>query len=147
MKEKNIFCFTDFLLLLGIGFIVYSFKRNPLFAFIGACCLFAIVAICLLEKFLHITKSKVESKSNVCVLDEDSDEVKQNFVGEKYGVDGVKNKDGVFKLCTGTHIIIDENGKIKTKSLTGKLVNLFWGGFLKNAPDDHWKGLFSCDVK
>ena len=147
MKEKNIFCFTDLLLFLGIGLIVFSIKKNPSFAVVGGVLLIIIFLICLLEEFLHITKSKVESKSNVCVLDEDSDEVTKNFVGEKYGVDGVKNKDGVFKLCTGTHIIIDENGKIKTKSLTGKLVNLFWGGFLKNAPDDHWKGLFSCDVK
>ena len=147
MKKLNVFRFTDFLLFLGIGLIVFSIKKNPLFAFIGVCCLFVIAVICLLEKFLHITKSKVESKVGVCVLDEDSDEVKQNFVGEKYGVDGVKTSKGVYKFCTGTHVIIDEKGNVKTKSLTGKLVNLLWGGYLKTAPDDHWKGLFSCEVK
>lgn len=147
MKEKNVFYFMDLLLLFGIGFILYSFKKSVFFAIVGVGLLIIIFIICLLEKFFHITKSKVESKSNVCVLDEDSDEVKQNFIGEEYGVDGVKTKDGVFKLCTGTHIVIDEKGNIRTKSLTGKLVNLFWGGFLKKVPDDHWKTLFACNVK
>ena len=60
------------------------------------------------------------------------------------GVDGFKVSGKVFKACSGTHIVIDNTGKITTKALSGKFANTVRGGFISSAPDESWELLFKA---
>lgn len=154
MKKLNVFRFFDWSIL--VSFVVFLFALLQKKHFIGVVSLIAFGGFivlfglfCLVQRYIcHLTLSKIETKTPICVLDENSDEVTQNFIGERYDVDGIKTKKGVYKIVTGTHVFIDEHSNVKVKGFTSKIANrLGHGGILPNCPDDHWKGLFSCEVK
>ena len=63
---------------------------------------------------------------------------------EHYGFDGIKANGKVFKAANGTHIVVKKDGSVKTKALTGKMVNAIRGGVLATAPDDCWNELFKA---
>ena len=63
---------------------------------------------------------------------------------EHHGFDGVKAGGKVYKVANGTHIVVKKDGSIKTKALTGKMVNAIRGGVLTTPPDECWEPLFKA---
>lgn len=65
--------------------------------------------------------------------------------GKKHhGFDGIKANGKVYKVSNGTHIVVKKDGTVRTKSLTGKIVNALRGGVLTAAPDECWEPLFKA---
>ena len=50
----------------------------------------------------------------------------------------------VFKARNGTHIVVNKDGSVTTKSITGKLFNSFLtnAGYITERPDSGWDPLF-----
>ncbi len=93
-------------------------------------------------------KAKVTNKSGkpIYVKPEDGSEplvVKPRT--EQYDIDGVKVNGKVYKATDGTHIVVNADGTVTTKSLTGKFLNKFGGGYLSAPPDNGRKPLFNTD--
>lgn len=60
------------------------------------------------------------------------------------GVVGIKVSGKVFKICSGTHVIIDNKNRIKTKAITDKITNTIIDGKIETAPDESWNLLFNA---
>lgn len=92
-------------------------------------------------------QSKIENESGTIIhtkSEEGCDVMELSAGGSRYDIDGVKVKDKVYKLSDGCHGVVQEDGTVKVKSLTGKFVNSVMGGVLTTPPDSCWDELFKA---
>lgn len=102
----------------------------------------AIFAI--LYVFLQETKLTNATGEPVFVKPEEGDNAEEVAPNAKrYGLDGVKTGDAVYKLTDGTHANVTQTGKVSIQSVFGTLMNLAMGGGKLTAPPNQgWKNLF-----
>lgn len=63
--------------------------------------------------------------------------------GVMYGIDGLRTPNGrVYKVCDGCHAVVRDDGSVRVKSLTGRIINSARGGYLDKSPDSGWDRLF-----
>ena len=91
-------------------------------------------------------QTKVENKSENDIAAKPENDTEPAMVAkgsEMYDIDGVKSDGKVFKAVDGTHIVVNKDGSIWTKSVIGKFFNLGKGGYLSTSPDSTWDKLFN----
>lgn len=141
MKKLNYYYGMDACMAL---FVVLLFCKNIK----GSWAVATVVAFALLFVLAYTSKAKVtnESEKTVKAKPEDACEPLLDVApgAEHYGFDGIKANGKVFKAANGTHIVVKKDGSVKTKALTGKMVNAIRGGVLASPPDSCWNKLFDC---
>ncbi|MBR5782007.1 MAG: hypothetical protein IKY27_08535 [Bacteroidales bacterium] len=141
MKKLNYYYGMDACMAL---FVVLLFCKNIK----GSWAVATVVAFALLFVLAYTSKAKVnnESEEAVKAKPEDACEPLLDVApgAEHYGFDGIKANGKVFKAANGTHIVVKKDGSVKTKALTGKMVNAIRGGVLASPPDSCWNKLFDC---
>jgi len=148
MKKFNIYYLFDVLSALAIVFLCFG-KKDKLFIF-GSAVLFITVGILvILELFekTQLTQTVVTNNSDKTVMikpenGSEPEELAPHSAVE--GADGINVDGKVFKACSGTHVVIDQNRKITTKALSGKFANFIRGGYITTAPDAGWNNLFKA---
>ena len=107
-----------------------------------------VVTGAVLFVMAYYSKTKVTNKSDRLIKAKPEDVGKPLIDvapgAEHYGLDGVKSNGKVFKARNGTHIVVKEDGSVRTRSITGKLFNSFLtnAGYIKKRPDGGWDPLF-----
>ncbi len=148
MKRKikaNLYAVTDITILITVLlFCLFIVKKTSSLPFV----LMSIIAGVFWGTQAAFGKAKVTNNSGkpIYVKPEDGSEslvVKPRT--EQYDIDGVKVNGKVYKATDGTHIVVNADGTVTTKSLTGKFLNKFGGGYLSAPPDEGWKPLFNTD--
>lgn len=141
MKKLNYYYGMDACMAL---FVVLLFCKNLK----GSWAVATVVAFALLFALAYTSKSKVTNESDMAIKakPEDACEPLIDVAAgtDHYGFDGIKAGDKVFKAANGTHIVVKKDGSIKTKAITGKLVNVIRGGVLNTPPDSCWEPLFKA---
>ncbi len=143
--EVNLYGIADFaiaiIVILLCLFIAKKIGAKP-FIITG----FVSSTLVVAQIFFGKTKVTNNSGKPIYVKPEDGSEpVKVDAGAEQYDIDGIKVNDKVYKATDGTHIVVNADGTVKTKSLTGKFLNKFGGGYLSAPPDEGWKPLFNTD--
>ena len=141
MKKLNYYYGMDACMAL---FVVLLFCKNLK----GSWAVATVATFALLFTLAYTSKSKVtnESGETVKAKPEDACEPLLDVApgAEHYGFDGIKAAGKVFKAANGTHIVVKKDGSIRTRSITGKMVNAIRGGVLASAPDECWDELFKA---
>lgn len=141
MKKINLYYGIDFIAVAIICIAFYK-KVNYEYAYILLVILVVLLLIAKNQSATVINKSKFV----IFGKHEDNDsELVEIKPGETVSnIDGVKVEGRVFKAVNGTHITIKADGRIKTHSITGRILNKIRGGYLDNAPDSDWDWLFNA---
>lgn len=146
MKKINIYYVFDVLLALSILFLFLSRKHvNFLYGSFGAVVITGILVLLEMKEKTQLTPTIVKNDSDNNVLykpenDSTLKELKPHTSVE--GVDGIKVSGKVFKACSGTHVVINGDDSITTKSITGKIANTIRGGYITSSPDAGWDDFF-----
>ena len=96
-------------------------------------CVWGSLAITGLLGFIQMIlgKTNIENKSGETIYtksEEDCDATELLPGNSRYDIDGVKIKKTVYKVCDGCHAVVHEDGSVKVKSVTGKIINSVCGG-------------------
>lgn len=89
-------------------------------------------------------KAKIENESGETIYtkgEEDCDATELLPGNSRYDIDGVKVKGTIYKVCDGCHAVVHEDGSVKVKSITGKIINSVCGG---NVDINSWDNLFKA---
>ena len=89
-------------------------------------------------------KAKIENESGETIYtkgEEDCDTTELLPGNSRYDIDGVKVKGTIYKVCDGCHAVVHEDGSVKVKSITGKIINSVCGG---NVDINSWDNLFKA---
>lgn len=141
MKKLNYYygidaCMAFFILLMFCKNTKYSWHVGTVI--VGV--IFLIMAYC--------SKTKVTNKTNN-YINAKPENAKEPIIGvapgtDHYGFDGIKVGNKVFKARNGTHIVVNKDGSITTKSIAGKMANSFLtnAGYITERPDSGWNPLF-----
>lgn len=142
--KRNLFALTDIfaviVVLMGVSYYFTKEKNLLVASFIG---IGGVAVTGLLQ--LVSGQSRIENKSGKTVhvkLENGSDAVELLPGEEMYGIDGVRSYNTVYKLGDCVHGVVDENGNIRIKSITGNLINHTNGCALSSPPDEGWDNLF-----
>lgn len=145
-KEINLYPIADIALIITIiVFILLIANKAAPKHLSGAMflCIESTLLIALVQAVLGKNKVFNESEQPITAKPDKSDlPVVINPSQSMVEVDGVKVNGKVFKISDGTHVVIDKDGNIRTKSLIGKFLNKIHGGNLTTPPDSGWKALF-----
>ncbi len=148
LKKVNWYRVEDVIVMVGVLlFILVLCKKMDVITFLfsetGVFLLCVLVVFLLKKNYIGDTVVENETEHDIYSKDEESSNVVVIPSHERVsGIDGIKVDGVVYKLCSGTHVVVKENGKVRTKSLTGKLVNNTRGGKISSPPDEGWNNLF-----
>ena len=148
MKRFNIYYLFDCMLALATVSFFLS-KRDIKFLY-GAIILVIVTGILVWlesKEKTQLTQTVVTNNSDNTIKFKPESESEPGDISPHSsvkGVDGIKVSGKVFKASSGTHVVIESNGKIKTKSLSGKVANTISGGYITSAPDPSWQHLFDA---
>ena len=148
MKKINIYCIFDILILTACVFFILSKKDVRYLYGAGSFVIITIILVWLeMNKETQLTDTVVTNDSDSTVFfkpenDSEPKEIRPHTTAE--GVDGINVCGEVYKLCSGTHVIVDKNNQVKTKSLSGKFANNFRGGKISSPKDVGWEPLFNA---
>lgn len=138
--KANLYLIGDIIILINIlNYTVIKYKNTEK-------TFFALLLIAFLLYFIQVFFGCTTLKNNykkIYAKSEDDEkifEIKEN--AKKYNIDGIKINNEIFKICDGTHIILNKDGKIINTSISGKIINLLFGGKLKELPDEGWRELW-----
>lgn len=148
MRKINIYYVFDGLLSIAIVFFLLSRKDIRFLYGAGALVIITVILVVLesIEK-TQLTQTIVENESDSAVFFKPEDGSGPLVIAPNtsaQGVDGIKVSDKVFKACSGTHVVVEDMGRIKTKSISGKVANMVRGGIISKAPDKSWEPLFNA---
>lgn len=148
MKKFNIYYLFDSMLAISAVLLLLS-RKDIRFLYGAGALVIVTVILVLLEGFekTQLTQTVVANNSDNTVKfkPEHGSEPKEIAPHASVeGVDGIKVSGKVFKASSGTHVVIESDGEIKTKSLSGKFANTIRGGFIESAPDAAWQPLFDA---
>ncbi len=140
--EVNLYGIADYTILATIILLccvkILGFKPFVITGLVSFILLFA-------QTFFAKTKVNNDSDENIFAKSENDCDAQTLLPHSvKYNIDGVKVNGKVFKASDGTHIVVNADGSIKTKSFIGKFINSTRGGYLSTPPDDGWKPLFNA---
>lgn len=146
MKKINIYYVFDGLLLLSLVFFLLAIKRKA-FVYDASASIIITFILVVLEAYdkTQLTQAVVTNDSDSVVLykPEYESELKEIAPHTSVeGVDGIKVADKVFKISSGTHVVIGSDNSITTKAISGKIANIIRGGYITSAPDPGWDKLF-----
>ncbi len=147
MKRKikaNLYYVTDIALVATLVLLILAIvKKSNLVPFVSTLIFAGMVLI--LQAVCGKAKVTNNSGKPIYVKPEDGSEPLVVKPGtEQYDIDGIKADGKVYKATDGTHIVVNADGTVTTKSLTGKFTNFVRGGYLSTLPDDGWKPLFNA---
>lgn len=112
---------------------------------LGKCVLGSLVITGLLGFGQMISgRTKIENESGETIYtkgEEDCDATELLPGNSRYDIDGVKVKGTIYKVCDGCHAVVHEDGSVKVKSITGKIINSVCGG---NVDINSWDNLFKA---
>lgn len=150
LKRQNLYgtvdvmAFTTLLLFVlavvkkDISFVFYSFLSGVITCLTGA------FQVCSGETVI-MNKSGKTIKAKP---EEGCDPVEIEHMNKLYGSDGIKVDNTVYKIGDGCHAVVREDGTVKVKSLTGKVLNYINGGGVLTEPPavdkECWQKLFDC---
>lgn len=89
-------------------------------------------------------KAKIENESGETIYtkgEEDCDATELLPGNSRYDIDGVKVKGTIYKVCDGCHAVVHEDGSVKVKSITGKIINSVCSG---DVDINSWDNLFKA---
>lgn len=147
MKKFNIYYLFDVLLALALVFFFLSRKDIRFLYGTGIFVIITIILVWLeMREETQLTQTVITNNSENAVMVKpesgaEPEEVKPHASVE--GVDGINVAGKVFKACSGTHVVINKNGRITTKALSGKVANFVRGGYISTPPDPAWDKLFN----
>lgn len=124
MKKLNYYYGLDVSVALLILAIMLRMKGSVLYGL--------VVVNFIILSLGYFSRSKVTNKTNNYV-NAKPENASKPIIGvspgtDHYGFDGIKVGNKVFKARNGTHIVVNKDGSITTKSLTGKMANSFLTG-------------------
>lgn len=150
LKKVNWYRVEDVILIVGVLLLIlYLCKKmnfaSCLFSELSAILLFVSILISLKKHYIGDTVVENDTAHDIYAKDEESSNVVEIPSHKRvFGIDGIKVDGVVYKLCSGTHVVVKENGKVRTKSLTGKLANNTRGGKISSPPDEGWNNIFQA---
>lgn len=150
LKKVNWYRVEDVILIVGVLFFILLLckKINYLtwvFSELSAFFLLLVITVLLLEHYIGDTVVENDTEHDIYAKDEESSNVVVIPSHKRVsGINGIKVDGVVYKLCSGTHVVVKENGKVRTKSLTGKFVNNTHGGKISSPPDEGWNNIFQA---
>ena len=150
LKKVNWYRVEDVIVIVGVLLLILVSckKMNPytwFFSELSAVFLLFVITFLLLEHYIGDTVVENDTEHDIYAKDEESSNVVVIPSHKRVsGIDGIKVDGVVYKLCSGTHVVVKEDGKVRTKSLTGKFVNNTRGGKISSPPDEGWNNIFQA---
>lgn len=149
--KTNLYAVTDVMLVFALLlFLVAIFEKDKkaVPALLAACGVSVIVGSSAFVSQILQGKTTVKnrSKNSICAKPEEGSDTFNVLPGENgYDIDGIKSNGVVYKIGDSCHAKVSDDGTVKVKSFTGKIVNkIIGGGVLTSPPDDSWQKLFDC---
>ena len=148
LKKVNWYRVEDVIVGVFLLILVSCKKMNVItfcFSEFGTILLYILIIISLKKHYIGDTVVENDTDHDIYAKDEESSNVVEIPSHKRVsGIDGIKVDGVVYKLCSGTHVVVKENGKVRTKSLTGKFVNNTRGGKISSPPDEGWNNIFQA---
>jgi hypothetical protein len=149
--KTNLYAVTDVMLVFALLLFLASIfekDKKAVPALLAACGVSVIVGSSAFVSQILQGKTTVKnrSKNSICAKPEEGSDTFNVLPGENgYDIDGIKSNGVVYKIGDSCHAKVSDNGTVKVKSFTGKIVNkIIGGGVLTSPPDDSWQKLFDC---
>ena len=147
----NLYAVTDVMLVFALLLFLASIfekDKKAVPALLAACGVSVIVGSSAFVSQILQGKTTVKnrSKNSICAKPEEGSDTFNVLPGENgYDIDGIKSNGVVYKIGDSCHAKVSDDGTVKVKSFTGKIVNkIIGGGVLSSPPDDSWQKLFDC---
>jgi hypothetical protein len=149
--KTNLYAVTDVMLVFALLLFLASIfekDKKAVPALLAACGVSVIVGSSAFVSQILQGKTTVKnrSKNSICAKPEEGSDTFNVLPGENgYDIDGIKSNGVVYKIGDSCHAKVSDDGTVKVKSFTGKIVNkIIGGGVLTSPPDDSWQKLFDC---
>ena len=149
--KTNLYAVTDVMLVFALLLFLASIfekDKKAVPALLAACGVSVIVGSSAFVSQILQGKTTVKnrSKNSICAKPEEGSDTFNVLPGENgYDIDGIKSNGVVYKIGDSCHANVSDDGTVKVKSFTGKIVNkIIGGGVLTSPPDDSWQKLFDC---
>lgn len=149
--KTNLYAVTDVMLVFALLLFLASIfekDKKTVPALLAACGVSVIVgsSAFVAQVLQGKTTVKNRSKNSICAKPEEGSDTFNVLPGENgYDIDGIKSNGVVYKIGDSCHAKVSDDGTVKVKSFTGKIVNkIIGGGVLTSPPDDSWQKLFDC---
>ena len=149
--KTNLYAVTDVMLVFALLLFLASIfekDKKAVPALLAACGVSVIVGSSAFVSQILQGKTTVKnrSKNSICAKLEEGSDTFNVLPGENgYDIDGIKSNGIVYKIGDSCHAKVSDDGTVKVKSFTGKIVNkIIGGGVLTSPPDDSWQKLFDC---
>ena len=149
--KTNLYAVTDVMLVFALLLFLASIfekDKKAVPALLAACGVSVIVGSSAFVSQILQGKTTVKnrSKNSICAKPEEGSDTFNVLPGENgYDIDGIKSNGVVYKIGDSCHAKVSDDGTVKVKSFTGKIVNkIIGGGVLSSPPDDSWQKLFDC---
>lgn len=149
--KTNLYAVTDVMLVFALLLFLASIfekDKKAVPALLAACGISVIVGSSAFVSQILQGKTTVKnrSKNSICAKPEEGSDTFNVLPEENgYDIDGIKSNGVVYKIGDSCHAKVSDDGTVKVKSFTGKIVNkIIGGGVLTSPPDDSWQKLFDC---
>jgi hypothetical protein len=149
--KTNLYAVTDVMLVFALLLFLASIfekDKKAVPALLAACGVSVIVGSSAFVSQILQGKTTVKnrSKNSICAKPEEGSDTFNVLPGENgYDIDGIKSNGVVYKIGDSCHAKVSDDGTVKVKSFTGKIVNkIIGGGVLTSPPDYSWQKLFDC---
>ena len=149
--KTNLYAVTDVMLVFALLLFLASIfekDKKAVPVLLAACGVSVIVGSSAFVAQILQGKTTVKnrSKNSICAKPEEGSDTFNVLPGENgYDIDGIKSNGVVYKIGDSCHAKVSDDGTVKVKSFTGKIVNkIIGGGVLTSPPDDSWQKLFDC---
>ena len=126
--KTNLYAAVDVMAVIAVILLLATIVHKKMFAL---ACVSGGVGIAMAGLQTLFGKAKIENESGETIYtkgEEDCDATELLPGNSRYDIDGVKIKKTVYKVCDGCHAVVHEDGSVKVKSITGKIINSVCGG-------------------
>ena len=126
--KTNLYAAVDVMAVIAVILLLTTIVHKKMFAL---ACVSGGVGIVMAGLQTLLGKVKIENESGETIYtkgEEDCDATELLPGNSRYDIDGVKIKKTVYKVCDGCHAVVHEDGSVKVKSVTGKIINSVCGG-------------------
>lgn len=145
--KRNLYAAVDVMAVITLLLLVAAIAKKSEKMWIGTGISIVLGGTMLIVQGLK-GQAKIENESGAVIhtkSEEGCDAVELEPGMERYGIDGVKNQDTVYKVGNGCHAMARRDGTVKVKSITGRIANYInGGGVLTTPPDECWRTLFEA---
>ena len=139
--KVNLYAAVDKIAVVTLLLLVATIVHEKMFAL---ACVSGGVALLMVATQALLGKTRVDNLSGKIIYtkgEEDCDATELLPGNSRYDIDGVKVKGTIYKVCDGCHAVVHEDGSVKVKSITGKIINSVCSG---NVDINSWDNLFKA---